>query len=137
MKITTLLLLVCILIGCDHRDQQDTINDLNGYWQIKKAVMPDGSVKQFAPGQIIDYIKISERKGIRKKLRLEFDGEFRSSHEQESFVVRPENDTLRIFYTTRFDTRKETLISVDKEQLITRGETGIRFVYQKYHPNTD
>ncbi len=83
-KAIFILFLGITLISCSN-SPQEKIDNLNGYWEITKAELPEGITKEFKYSEIVDYIKVDSTSGFRKKVRPQIDGGFITSNDEEIF----------------------------------------------------
>lgn len=133
-KLTSLLLLFVISLSCNTNDPKEEIANLNGYWEIKAAELPDGSTKEYRFSEMVDYIVVEENEGFRKKLRPQLGGNFISTDDEEMLEVKVENDSINLYYTTPFTHWKETLISSEEDKLVIKNEDGILYTYSRFIP---
>lgn len=135
MKKPILLFLLCILgFGCNSTSPEEKIKNLNGYWEISHAEMPDGSSKEFRFSEMVDYIVVEDNEGFRKKVRPQLGGSFIASDDEELLEIRVENDSINMYYTTPYDSWKETLLSSEEEELVVKNQHGIIYTYKRFTP---
>ncbi len=127
-----LLPLVFFLISCNDRSSEEEIENMNGYWMISKMQTESGDVREFKFAPTVDYIEIENKKGFRKKVKPRFDGTFIVTKDDENITVKVENDSINLYYTTKLDEWKETLISSNENQLIFANEDGKQYIYERY-----
>lgn len=127
-----LLPLAFILISCNEQASEEKIENMNGYWMISKMQTGSGEVREFKFAPTVDYIEIENKKGFRKKVKPRFDGTFIVTKDDENIEVRVENDSINLYYSTKMDEWKETLISSDENQLIFENEDGKQYIYERY-----
>ena len=60
MKKIVGLLVVVLFISCKQTIIESDLNNLNGYWEIEKVVLPDGDKKEYKVNETIDFFKIEE-----------------------------------------------------------------------------
>ena len=134
MKKLASLLLCILFVSCDLSSPEEKIDNLNGYWEIKTAEQPDGSIKEFRFSEMVDYIVVENKEGFRKKVRPQLGGTFITSDDKELLQVKVENDSINLYYTTPYNSWKETLLSSDEEELVIRNQHGIIYTYKKFIP---
>jgi hypothetical protein len=121
-----------VLISCGKQDPSTQIERLAGYWEIESVAMPDGETKEFSMSMIVDFIEVSENKGVRTKVSPQLDGSFLNNGVAEKFDITIENDSLRLYYTTPFDSWKETvLIATDSVLKVLNRDNKI-YTYSKF-----
>lgn len=133
-KLFFFLGVVAALFSCDMRSPQEKIENLNGYWEIKKAHLPEGIEKEFKFSELVDYIQVEEKEGFRKKVRPQLGGTFITSEDHENFTVKFENDSINLYYTTPYNTWKETVLSSTEDELKILNPRGIIYTYKRFTP---
>ena len=127
-----LVILTLCCVSCQKNNPQDQIQYLNGYWEIKKVILPNGSQKDYKFSQNIDFIEITNSTGIRKKVQPRLDGSFIVNNDSESFSLKIEGDSLRLYYKTTLSTWKETIISAKENHITIKNEAGNVYFYERY-----
>lgn len=133
-KSVSLLLLCIFFLSCDSSSPEEKIANMNGYWEIQEAEMPDGSSKEFRYSEIVDYIVVKNGEGFRKKLRPQLGGTFITSEDEERLKIIVENDSINLYYTTPYDNWKETLLSSEEEEIVVKNQHGITYTYKRFTP---
>ncbi|HLW15014.1 MAG TPA: lipocalin family protein [Flavobacteriaceae bacterium] len=129
------LFVACITLwGCQQQSPEDMKTHLSGYWEINNVQSEHIEEMDFTFSNTIDYIEVEDNAGVRTKLQPNIDGSFVGSKTAESFLLKVENDSLNMYYSTPFDEWKETVIRATKEELIVRNEEGIQYEYKKFKP---
>lgn len=128
----TLLLLIVIMCSCAKQDPNEQIQFLDGYWSIEKVVLEDGTTKDFSLSTTVDFIEVNEKSGIRKKVQPKLDGTFLTSNKAETFEIKIEGDSLQLYYTTPFDTWKETVLKAKDSSLVVLNRDGKTYFYKKF-----
>ncbi len=113
---------------------QEKIDNLNGYWEITQAELPEGITKEFKYSELVDYIKVDSTAGFRKKVRPQLDGSFIASDDVEIFDVKLENDSINLYYSTPYANWKETIISSGEDELMILNPDGIIYTYKRFTP---
>ena len=128
----SLYILLLLLISCSTPDPQKYIQYISGYWEIEKVITADGIEKQYNFNQSIDFFEVHNMNGIRKKVQPQLNGHFITTKDNETFSLRVESDSLRIYYKTQLIEWKETLISAKENQMILKNEAGNLYFYKPY-----
>lgn len=123
---------ILCFISCKKDNPKDQIQYLNGYWVIKKVTLPNGSEKDYNFSQSIDFIKITNSSGIRKKVQPRLDGSFITNNDSKSFSLKIEEDSLRLYYKTALSAWKETIISAKENHITIKNEAGNVYFYERY-----
>lgn len=130
------IFLSCIIIitafSCGKQDPIAQKAKLGGYWEIKSVEMPNGSKKKFSFNPVVDFIEVSEDSGSRTKVAPRLDGSFINNGLTEKFVLKIEEDSLRFYYKTPFDSWKETVIAATDSLLKIENREGKIYSYKKF-----
>ena len=134
MKRLFFLIFLLIAISCSD-NPESYIEYINWYWEIEKVVLADGSEKEYTYNETIDYFNISDSLfGFRKKLKPNFEGKYTTSKNSESFKVVVENDSLNVYYTTPYDSWKETILHASEEKLKVINSSKNVYLYKRFIP---
>lgn len=134
MKRLLIILLVVLTIGCS-KNPENYIEHINGYWEIEKVILPDGSEKNYTYNATIDFLNINDSlTGFRKKLKPTLDGKFTASIDAEILKLVIENDSLNVYYSTPFANWKETILFADNEKLKVINQNKNVYLYKRYIP---
>jgi hypothetical protein len=126
------LALIFIFNSCGRQDPSLQKEKLGGYWGIESVILSDGKKIDFSINAVVDFIEVSEEKGIRTKVAPQFDGTFMNNGTAEEFTLKIEEDSLRLYYTTPFDSWKETvLLATDSVLKITNRDSKV-YTYKKF-----
>ena len=133
MKYNILLLAIFFVFNsCGKKDATIQKDKLGGYWGIESVQLHNGSIKDFSINAVVDFVEISEEKGVRTKVAPQFDGSFVNNGTAEKFQLIVENDSLNLYYTTPFDSWKETvLVATDSVLKILNRDSKI-YTYKKF-----
>ncbi len=132
MKKLFFVLLLALCTACTKEDPNSFKKHINGYWEIDRVVLSTGEKKEYNFNQSIDFFELKDTIGTRKKVQPKIDGNFIITRDSETFVVKIENDSLRMYYTTPLDSWKETVISAKENQIIIKNEAGNMYFYKRY-----
>jgi hypothetical protein len=132
MKILLSCIILIIASSCGRQDPSVQKDKLGGYWGIKSVNSPDGNKIDFSINAVVDFIEVSEEKGMRTKVAPQFDGSFINNGTVEKFNLIIEEDSLRLYYTTPFDSWKETvLLATDSVLKIINRDSKV-YTYKKF-----
>ena len=127
--------LFCLLILSCSKNPEAHIPHIEGYWEIVEVTLPDGNKKEYKFNETIDYISINDSlHGFRKKLKPGINDTYFTSADAESLVVKIENDSLNIYYTTSFANWKETVLEATIENLRVVNQNKTVYLYKRYTP---
>ncbi|AVR45934.1 hypothetical protein C7S20_12100 [Christiangramia fulva] len=122
------------LFSCGRQDPSEALKNINGYWQIDHVQIQKDSVIKYGFSQYIDYIKLSDSTGFRKKLEPDFSGKFRTTQNAEKIKPVIEDDKLFLHYSTPYDQWKEEVLEADEDELILKNRDGKIYYYKRYQP---
>ncbi|MGG7034555.1 MAG: lipocalin family protein [Flavobacterium sp.] len=129
-KITALLSLV-VLFACQPNVKPEDISKINGYWEIEKVILADGSEKTYQVNPTYDYIEIANNKGFRKKVTPQLNGKYLVDNLSEAIEVKNEGDKVYLNYKTPFVTFKEELKLVSEGKMVLVNEADCEYHYKK------
>lgn len=132
MKKLFYAIILLSFLSCSNPNPETYKQYINGYWEIERVILSDGTRKEYNFNQSIDFFETKDTVGIRKKVQPRLDGSFIISKDSEVFTLRIENDSLRMFYKTPLSTWKETVISAKENQIIIKNEAGNMYFYKPY-----
>ncbi|WP_274474353.1 hypothetical protein [Mangrovimonas aestuarii] len=134
MKYLVSFLLLVLMLSCSN-SPETTVKQLNGYWEIEKVTLADGSVREYKFNQTIDYFNISNSlTGFRIKLKPNFSGTFETSNNKEQIQVKLERDSINLYYKTPYTNWKETVLKVSEQQLQIVNQDKNIYQYKRYTP---
>lgn len=125
-------LLLLTLFSCGSPPPEEMRGYLNGYWEIEKVKLPDGSEKNFSINTTIDYIEVKDDSGVRKKVSPQPDGTFLTFEQQEQFKVIIRNDRLVLQYKTPYDQWEETVLKASPTVLVLLNKDLREYRYKPY-----
>lgn len=135
MKNLYLIFTFCLFIsGCNNQSSIEKIANLNGYWEIKDVESPHGFTKEYTISPFIDYIELNGKKGFRKKVKPKITGGYFVTDSRENLVVKVENDNINLYYSTPYDSWKETLVSSEENEIVIKNSEGIIYTYKRFTP---
>ena len=128
------LILAFLITGCNKQDPAAQLDQLNGYWEIERVEISKDSVREFKINENVDFIELKDGNGFRKKVRPEFDGTYTVTDDEEKVVSKIEAGKLNLYYTTPFDSWKETVIRAEEDKLSLKNDRGIIYHYKRFTP---
>ncbi len=135
MKNSLKIIFICLfLVSCQQKITPEDVNKLNGYWEIKKVVFKDGEDKEFKMNENFDFFEIANNKGIRRKVRPQFDGTFLFNEDYENVKVRFEKEHVFLDYTTAYAKWSEELISISDDEMLIKNDQNKEYKYKKAGP---
>lgn len=131
MKFNILLISILLVTACDSKPEIEKVTKLNGFWEIEKAETPYGD-KSYKMNQMVDYFKIEDSTGYRKKMQPSLLGHYKSSQNREYFSIKDYEDSLVFVYKNEYDTWTETLLSIEDDQFVVRNNQNFIYTYKRH-----
>lgn len=127
-------IILLLVLSCSE-NPETYIEHLNGYWEIEEVTLTDGTKKQYQFNETIDYISINDSlQGFRKKLNPGINDTYFTSDDAEKLIVRLENDSLNLYYSTPYAKWKETVLEASETYLKISNENKNVYLYKRYKP---
>lgn len=137
MKQVLSILFLTVLLGSCSKNPEQFIPHLEGYWEIERVTLADGTKKEYTINETIDFIALNDSlKGFRKKMKPRFDGKYETSNAVEELQLKVENDSLNLYYSTKYAHWKETVLMANSSQLKIINENKDVFLYKRFTPIT-
>ncbi|TBW28601.1 lipocalin family protein [Gramella sp. KN1008] len=134
MKRVLILFSVILFLSCGKNNPATQLENLNGYWEIRKVELAKDSVMEYGMSQYVDYIEITDSVGFRKKLQPKFGGGYIETNDAEKVTATIKNNKLILLYSTPYDNWKEEVIKADGEELVVMNPDRKVYHYRKYTP---
>ena len=99
-------------------------------------MLPDGEKKEYKINETIDFFKVENKKGFRKKMMPQFDGTYLTNdiNEDLEIIIKDEHATIK--YTTEFANWEETIIKLTAEKLVLKNKQELEYHYKRPVPFT-
>lgn len=134
MKKTVILFFFFILSSCHQKITQQDVAKINGYWEIEKVNLPDGTEKKYTINETYDYFEIKGNTGFRKKANPQLNGRFLVTNQSEKVTVLFEKDQTFLVYTTPFAKWKEEIKSLEDKKMVLINSANMEYTYKKTGP---
>lgn len=131
MKKVMLFLVFGALLSCKQSFVEADLQHLNGYWEIEKVILPDGDKKEYKVNESIDFFKIENKKGFRKKVMPQIDGTYLTNNIQETVKVDLIDGIAFIHYSTSYAHWKEEIIELSKDKLVIKNQQDLEYHYKR------
>jgi hypothetical protein len=136
MKKRILVLFILLAVSCQKKFTANEYSKLNGYWEIKEVIMPNGDDKKYSINETIDFFEVKDTVGFRKKVMPQLDGSYRVNDLSEKFSIHNRDGKTFISYSTDYAKWEEELISLDDDELVVKNQHDIEYHYKKPQPFT-
>ena len=130
MKIILVLFFLSIL-SCKSDVKPEDLQQLNGFWEIEKVQMPDGSTKEFKINESLDFIKYDNMNGSRNKVIPQLDGSLLSNNLFEKFTITEKDNAFWLNYKTEHTSWTEELINLSNDKLVVKNSNDLIYFYTK------
>ena len=130
IKIILVLFFLSIL-SCKSDVKPEDLQQLNGFWEIEKVQMPDGSTKEFKINESLDFIKYDNINGSRNKVIPQLDGSLLSNNLFEKFTITEKDNTFWLNYKTEHTSWTEELINLSNDKLVVKNSNDLMYFYTK------
>ncbi|WP_313805080.1 hypothetical protein [Flavobacterium sp.] len=130
-RIALVLLLAILSVGCKKEINEQELTKLNGYWEIEKAELPDGSHKDYTINPTVDFFQIKDKKGFRKKVMPQLDGKYLMNDLSETVEITSDNGTTFLSYKTPYAKWKEELVALSDDKMVVKNEQDIEYYYKR------
>ncbi|MFL9843667.1 hypothetical protein [Flavobacterium rhizosphaerae] len=131
------LFLLAMFSACGHTYTDEELQGINGYWEIEKVVMPDGTEKDYKINSTIDFFEIKGNSGYRKKVMPQVDGTYIVNSLSEKLeLIKTDEGEVILHYTTDYADWKEQLVKLDQDKLVIKNQHDITYYYKKPQPFT-
>lgn len=126
-----------LVASCGKEFTPEDLKIINGYWEIEKAKLPDGEVKDYTINSSIDFFEINDKGvGFRQKVMPQVNGEYLTNEVQENLTIVNESGKTWLMYKTEFAEWKEELVELDEDEFVVKNESDIIYYYKKAVPFT-
>ena len=133
LKIYSFIVLSLVTaIRCKEINPQDQIKHINGYWEIEKVMLSDGSIKEYGFNPIIDFFEIKDNTGIRKKVQPKFNENYVVIGKGEQFTIEFTKENIKLHYKTSLTSWKETITTLKENKMIIKNEAGNVYFYKRH-----
>lgn len=135
MKKILVVWTLMLLFSCNRKTiSHESLQYLNGYWEISEVLFPDGTKKDYTVNPTIDFIQITDDNGLRKKMQPRFDGTYSTSKNIETFKVIDAEGTFIFRYENNLSEWEEKLIQLDSTAFAVQNNEGILYTYKRFQP---
>lgn len=133
-KISVLCGFTLCLIGCSQKVSYGDIEKLNGYWEISQVEFPNGQTKEYKVNPTVDFIKVEELKGFKKKVYPKFDGSYQTSNDAEPFTIVEKEGAYTLSYSKELIHWEERITNITDDTYSIVNQDNIKYTYKRYEP---
>ncbi|WP_445455254.1 hypothetical protein [Flavobacterium sp. HNIBRBA15423] len=131
MKKVLSCFILFVLFSCSETIQESDLQNLNGIWEIEKVKLSDETEKEYKVNEAVEQIQFENKKGIRRKVRLVYNGNFLLNNVIQKFTIEEKDNSFYILNHTEFSDWKEEIKLLTNESLMLENEQGMKYYYKK------
>lgn len=131
MKKVLSYFILFVLLSCSETIQESDLQSLNGIWEIEKVKLSDETEKEYKINEAVEQIQFENKKGIRRKVRLVYNGNFLLNNVIQKFTIEEKDNSFYILNHTEFSDWKEEIKLLTNESLMLENEQGMKYYYKK------
>ena len=136
MKKIVLFLVFSLLVSCKQSITEADLQNLNGYWEREKVMLPDGEKKEYKINETVDFFKVEDKKGFRKKVMPQVDGTYLTNDSEEDITIFVKDGDATIRYKTNYANWDESIIKLTAEKLVLKNKQELEYHYKRPVPFT-
>ncbi|MBC2839228.1 hypothetical protein [Robiginitalea sp. SC105] len=129
-----ILLILLLATACGNGVSTSDLQYLQGYWEIREVVFPDGNNKDYVVNPTIDYFNLDGTTGYRKKLQPNADGTFQTSDDALPLQVLERDGRFFLVFEGDEGSWEEEIEELRPGSLALRSPAGLLFEYARYEP---
>lgn len=133
-KYILLIGLMISVVGCQQKTDIETIDYVNGYWEIEEVKTPESQTKMYGENTTIDYIEIKDSIGFRQKLMPQLDGKYLTNELKETLQIEQEGNAIYLNCQTDYEQWREEIVALDSMTLILKNSQNIIYKYKRFKP---
>jgi len=139
-KVVLIFLVLMTVTSCKKPITEQTITKINGYWEIEKVILADGSKKEYKVNTTIDFFELRQAQldnkmvGFRQKVMPQLDGTYATNNLKELLSISNEEGIFYINYTTDYGKWKEEIVALEDSVLVVKNKDNIEYHYKKQIP---
>lgn len=133
MKQSIYIALMLITTTACQQKNFDT-QKLNGYWEIEKVILANGTEKEFTINKVVDFIEISGTTGKRSKVNPKLDGTFETNKDADAFTIVSQDNNTFIRFKTPYIEWDETLVKLNDSQYVIKNKDNNTYYYKRFEP---
>lgn len=133
-KLKTIVAILLLLACGEPSVEAADLHFLNGYWEISRVGLPDGSQREYGLNTSVDFIQYREGEGYRRKMQPGFDGRYATSGDSERFTLGRDDKGTTLDYKNELSSWSERLLAVDSLSFTVVNAQGITYTYWRFEP---
>lgn len=128
------LLTILLLTSCSNNvDEQ--LKNIEGYWNIETAILPDGSEREFPFSNHMDHFEIEGKQGIKYRVSPTYDGGFVNYGSPVYFTCETVDGELLLQFKDGVESYTQTVEKATTNKLVLKHQNGTIYRYSSYTLN--
>ena len=128
--LSALSILLFTLISCQ---EPTDMSNLQGYWEIEKAELPNGFSRDYTVNTSVDHYQLtSDSTGFKTRVQPQLDGTFLASDHRENFKISVEKGKPVLIFSTNLSEHKAEVVRLKENQLILVNEDQMKYTYRRF-----
>lgn len=133
MRTLTVLILLS-LFGCTP-SLEDTKSLLEGYWEIEKVTLSDGTSKAYPYSGLVDFYTINkDNRGVKKKMQPQFSGRYNTTTDAVNFKITDSAGQIYLNFSNKNSKWREQLLQINNSRLKLKLENNLIYIYKRHQP---
>ena len=133
-KLVLFSLLFMMLTSCNQTITKKDLEKINGYWEIEKVILADGTKKEYSINETIDYFALKQNNGFRKKVTPQLDGTYLINNQFEKIAILESDEKFYISYSTKYTKFKEQIVELQDSTMVLKNDQNVTYHYKKPIP---
>jgi hypothetical protein len=130
-KLFIVFVIATLGFSCKQNITESDLNNLNGYWEIEKVILPNGEKKDYKVNETFDYFKLVKNKGFRTKVMPQADGSYLTNNLKESVHISLGEGSAILHYKTNYAQWKEEIIAISNDKFIVKNQQELVYHYKR------
>jgi hypothetical protein len=127
-----LTIFVAILVSSCATPVDDMAQAINGYWNIDKVELSDGSDREFPFSNHMDHFSISKTRGVKNRVSPTYDGKFINYNSPVPFKWEKRDGKLFLLFNDGTEKYEQQVVDANEETMELLHENGTRYLYKRY-----
>lgn len=125
---------VFLLSACQKGPGKEDLKHLQGYWEIRRVIFPDGAEKLYEINSTVDYFSWDGKTGYRKKVQPTLEGTYITSDDALPMDVVWKDRRLFLTFSGGSDAWEEEVLELKPGLLTTLHTNGLTYEYARFEP---
>ena len=131
MKKSAFILLLLAITSCT-TSTSETLQSINGYWNIDTVELEDGSDREFPFSNHMDHFAINETSGVKNRVSPTYDGKFINYGSPVPFKWADRDGKLFLMFNDGESKYEQEVVEANAETMTLLHENGTTYIYKRY-----